>query len=119
MWLHCLKRLQCILVGIHQYRVRIIYVSGLDLFIADWLTRQNHKENKDEEVQGMNININAIHMITDISKCMTAQEIQHGTAEVDHLQQLTTCVIRGWSENRNKIPQEKEKKHTGHSEMKW
>ena len=29
-----------------------------DLFIADWLSRKNHKENKDEEINGMQVNIN-------------------------------------------------------------
>ena len=38
-------RLQWILLRIHQYRVRIIHKLRSGLFIADWLSRQNHKEN--------------------------------------------------------------------------
>ena len=36
------QRLQKILLRIHQYRVRIIYKPGPDLFMADWLSRHNH-----------------------------------------------------------------------------
>ena len=41
------QRLQQILLRIHQYRVRIVYKSRPDLFIADWLSRQNHGRDKD------------------------------------------------------------------------
>ena len=30
------KRLQCILLRINQYRIKMLYKSGPDLFIADW-----------------------------------------------------------------------------------
>ena len=43
-------RLQNILLRIHQYRARIIYKPGPDLFRADWLSRQNHMENKDDKI---------------------------------------------------------------------
>ena len=36
------QRIQQILLRIHQYRVRIIYKPGPDLFIADCLSRKNH-----------------------------------------------------------------------------
>ena len=59
----------------------MICKPGLDLFIADWLSRQN---NKDEEIAGMDIKINAIYMTTDIPNCMNSQEIQQATANDDH-----------------------------------
>ena len=68
------QRLQCLLLRIHQYRVRIIYKHGPDQFIGDWLSRQNHKENKYNEIPGMKINTNAVHMTTDIPNCMTAKK---------------------------------------------
>ena len=33
---------------IYQYRVKILYRLGPEIFIADWLSHHNHKENKDE-----------------------------------------------------------------------
>ena len=58
------QRLQRILLGIHQYRVRIIYKPGPCLFIADWLSRQKHKGNKVEKMTGMQVNINIIQKTT-------------------------------------------------------
>ena len=43
--------------------------------------RQNLKENQDEEILGRNININALHIGTDIPNCMTAQEIEWTTTD--------------------------------------
>ena len=42
-----------------------MYKPGPDLFIADWLSRQSHKENKNEEISGMHMNINAIDVETE------------------------------------------------------
>ena len=39
------KRIQCILLRIYQFRVRILYKPAPDLFITDWLPRHNHTEN--------------------------------------------------------------------------
>ena len=37
------QRVRWVLLRIHQYRVRIIYKPGPDLFKADWVSRQNHQ----------------------------------------------------------------------------
>ena len=59
---------------IHQYRVRIGYKPEPDLFIADWLSKQNHKGNKDEEVPGMKWNIDAVQT-TNIPDCKMIQQL--------------------------------------------
>ena len=64
------QRLQWILFRIHQNRVRIICKADPDLMIADWLSRQNHKENKNEEITGMQVNINTVETTTNIPECM-------------------------------------------------
>ena len=66
---------------IHQYKIKMIYKPGSDLFIAEWLSRQNHKENRDDEILDLKVNINTIHMTTDIPDCMTTQEIQQTVAK--------------------------------------
>ena len=38
--------IQCILLKTHQYRVQILYKPGPEIFIADWLSHHNHKEDK-------------------------------------------------------------------------
>ena len=60
-----LQRLKRNLLCIHQYKVRILYESGSQLYIADWLSMHNHNEGKDEEMVGMNLNIYAIETCTD------------------------------------------------------
>ena len=55
--------MQCILLRIHQYWVRIIYKLGPAFFIAVWLPWHNHMENNDEEIHGMDIMVDAIHML--------------------------------------------------------
>ena len=59
--------------------------AGTDLFTADWLFIQNHKENKDAEIHGMQLNINAIQTTTNILDCMTTQELQQATPQGEHL----------------------------------
>ena len=68
-----------------QYRVRIIYKPGPDHFIADWQSREHHKENKDEEIAGMQVNINPIETTTHIPDCMMVCEMQQETSQDTHL----------------------------------
>ena len=74
------QRLQCALLRIHQFQVRIVYKSGPDLFITDWLSRHNHTE-----IQGMDTKINAIQTAKNIPECMSVPQLQQATAQNDHL----------------------------------
>ena len=67
----------------------IIYKPGPDLFIAD------HKENKDEEVPGMQINIDVIQTTTNIPDHMTIHELQQAMSQDEHLQHLKEHIIHG------------------------
>ena len=58
---------------------------GQNLFIADLLSRQNHKENKDTEISGMQLNIIAIQTNMNIPDCIAIHEIQQATTEDEHL----------------------------------
>ena len=79
--------------------------TGPDLFIADWLSRQNHKENKDAEIPGMQLNINAIQTTLNITDCMTIQKLPQATSQDEYLQQLKEHFIKGWQENKDQMPQ--------------
>ena len=61
------------------------------MFIADWLSQQNHKENKDEAICGMDIGVDAIQMSMTAPECMSIQQLQQATAQDEHLQWL-----KGW-----------------------
>ena len=43
--------------------------------MADWLSRQNHKEDKDEEIEGMQVNANNIETSMNIPECMMVCEL--------------------------------------------
>ena len=88
---------------IHQYIVIIIYKPGPDLFIADWLSRQNHKESKDAEISGMQLNIDAKQTTTSFQDCMIIQELQQVTSQNEQVKQH---IIKGWLENKDQIPQD-------------
>ena len=62
-----------------------MYKPGPDLFIADWLPRQNCKENKDREIPCVQLNIDAIQTITNIPHCLTINELQQATSQGEHL----------------------------------
>ena len=100
-----LQRLQQILLRIHQYRFKIICKPGSDLFIADWVSRQSHKEDKDEEIAGIQVNINTIETATNIPECMMIYELQHETATDNHLQQLKEFITKGWPEMKDNTVQ--------------
>ena len=60
------QHIQCILLKIRQYRVKIIYKPGLKIFILDLLSQHNHEKGKDEPIKDMDIRIDAIQSVTDI-----------------------------------------------------
>ena len=72
------QQIQCILLWIHQYWVRIIYKPRIELFTVHWLSMHNHIENKDEEMCGTYVKVDAIQMTTDIQEWIIAgwQEIK-------------------------------------------
>ena len=86
--------------------MRIIYKPGPDLFIVDWLTRQNHGENKDKKMLIMWLSINAIHSTTSISGCIIMHEIHEATSQDKCIQCLMEYTIQGWPENKNQLPQD-------------
>ena len=78
-----LQCIQCILLKIHQYRVQILYKPGLSVFIADWVLQHNHKEGKDKPIR--DIRIDYIQCTPDILECISISQIQHTTAQDEHL----------------------------------
>ena len=67
---------------------KIIYKPGLQLFIYDWLSRHNHKLNKDEEILWKRISTIVIEMCTHILKAMTA----NGNITVNSRRWTHRCV---------------------------
>ena len=81
-----LQRIQCILLRIHQFQLRILYKPGPELVPTDWLSRHNHTENRDAEIHGIDIKVDAIQIMTNIQECMSIPQIQQVTTQDDQLQ---------------------------------
>ena len=89
------QRLQQIPLHIPKYRIIILYKPALQLYIANWLSKHNHKEGKDEEIRGTltrllaHESINCVNINKDIEKnamehCLTCLEFK-GTQMKDNL----------------------------------
>ena len=95
--------IQCILLKIHQYKIQILYKSGPDIFIADWLLQHNHEEGKDKPIRDMDIRIDTMQSMTDNPECISISQIQHTTAQDEHLQHLKNMIITGWLSTKDKL----------------
>ena len=82
------QHIQCILLKLNQYRVQIIYKPGPEIFIVDWLSRNNHVEGKDKPIKDMDVWMDAIQSSIDMPECLSMAEIQQASSQDDHLQQL-------------------------------
>ena len=79
LFLRKLKDYFLLIIGIRQNEkpktTCIIYKPGPDQYIVYWLSRQNHIENKDEELANMKLHINDIDITKMIPMCMTIKDI--------------------------------------------
>ena len=101
----CLScRLQRILLQIHQYNMRILYKSGLQLFIATGYPDITIM--KDEEIQGRCITINTTESCIDISDCTKVEEIKIATLVDEHIGMLSEPILCGWPLTKAETPKE-------------
>ena len=56
------------------------------IFIANWPSYHNHKEIKEKPIQGMNIRVDAIQSMIDVTECIPISQIQQVTMQDGHLQ---------------------------------
>ena len=97
---HCLQR---ILLWIHQYNIRTLYKPGPKLSIREWLSRYKQYTNRDEDIPGMHITINAIGSCTDIPYCTTAEEIREMTIEDEHFSTLVESILHNWPSTKTEV----------------
>ena len=84
--------MQCIMLHIHHYSVKILYKPGPELFIVDWLSHHNYVESKDQEIPGMNVSTYIISTSLDIPLCTLIEDIQEATKDGE-LQILKRYII--------------------------
>ena len=97
--------LQCILLRILQYEIHIIQTRTRPVH-SRLPIKQNHVENKDEEIDNLKLSIIAIDITTNVPACMTIQDIQGATHNDIYLQVLRACIIDGWLTNRVDVKQD-------------
>ena len=101
-----LQRIQCILLKLHQYRVQVIYKPGPDIFIADWLSRHNHVEGKDQPIKEMELWVDVIQTTTDMSECLSMTDLQQASSQDSHIKKLKYFIITGWPNSKDEASEE-------------
>ena len=88
------------MLHIDQYWACIILKFGPYLYITGWLSRNKNTEDKDQELTGMNINVNAISTIVNMPVCKSIEDINLASLKDGHLQKLKAYIIYGWPQKR-------------------
>ena len=89
-----LQHLQYIMLCIYQYRVQIIYKPDPELCIVEWLFENNHTDNRNQKIIGMNVNMHTISTLVDISICTSIEDKQVATQLDEDLQRLKSSITQ-------------------------
>ena len=95
--------IQCILLKFINIGSKFCTNFGPEVFIAEWLSCQNYKEDKDEPIRDVDIRLDAIQSMTDIPECVSILQIQQTTAQGEHLQCLKNIIITGWPNMKDQL----------------
>ena len=87
----------------HQYSLCILYNPSPELCIADWLSQNNHSENRDQEITGMNANMHATSTAVGILIYTSIKDIQAATSQDLDLQRLKAYIIGGWPYTKDEV----------------
>ena len=77
--------------------MHIIYKPG-----PDWLSHNNHAENRDEEIAGVRINMNEIRTSVNIPVFMSIENVQEATCEDAQLHELRAYIAQDWPHKKKK-----------------
>ena len=56
----------------------------------------SHAEDRDEEITGININLNAFSTVVNMSVCTSIGDIQAATCEDAHMQMHRLYILQDW-----------------------
>ena len=98
--------LQYTMLCIHKYSVHTLYKPCPQLYIVDWLSQNNHTENRDQEITGMNVNMHTISNAADIP-IYTSIHIHRGHTGSNQPRCGTVkakkYIIRGWPHFKDEV----------------
>ena len=83
--------------------MHIIYKPGPDLDTVNWLSHNNHTENKDEEIADIHISMSASNTSVNMPVCRAIEDIQAATYEDTHLLELKVHILQGWPHRKEEV----------------
>ena len=98
--------LQIMLLSLQKYDIDLVYLAGKENILADTLTCAYLEETTDdipeEELTAQ------VHMVYENAPATKSrlEEIKEETAKDPGLKKVTKCIIEGWSNSKNNIPNE-------------
>ena len=95
--------LQCIMLHIHQYSVFILHRPGPILYIADWLSHNNHTHNRDQDIMDMNVTMYVLNTAGGITICPSIKNMQAATSQDLDLERLKTYIIKDWPHTNDEV----------------
>lgn len=98
------KRLQRMLMALQRYRIKIMYVPGKEMTLADALSRAPLTEQQDKRESDL-MNVFAIRRAEDIRVTdERLEDVRKQTAKDEVMQQLRKFIVKGWPSNVKKMP---------------
>ena len=67
------------------------------MYIADWLSQSNHREDTDQEILDMNIRMHAISTSVNIPICTSIEDVKAVIWHDANLQRPKSYIVQGWS----------------------
>lgn len=100
-------RLQRMLIGLQPYQLKVIFIPGKDIPVADALSRlhPNISIGTSEAEKEMDIHVHSILKSIPISS-RRMEAIIDATAEDATLQQVKHFIVRGWPDKRKQCPED-------------
>ena len=102
------KRLQKLLLRLHQYDVEIRYRPGREMYLADTLSRAYQSPNEEEpERSETGKEVESIHAVEYLAISeVQLNEIKQETARDSTLQTLKHMILKGWPDSKASVPVE-------------
>jgi hypothetical protein len=95
------RRLQKMMMRLHQYDLTIVYKKGSEMLLADTLSR-HHLDNSTDEARSVDSDldqVDSLEEINEILNCETTTIFQDHTTKDQDLQQVKSFIQSGWPES--------------------